>query len=165
MTFLYDRETLEGRRKRIRRRRIAAGAVALVTLAVCIFFCAITNTANAEAMERAAVIASSLGGAVVILMHVFLIRDEKALADHEQRILGEAKTQTAGTVQVGDVPRSIPRSISVVPVLVDTGEKQEHLQVEASRAKVLRDAAAGGALLQVEKAQSYISGYEVRNNG
>ena len=165
MTELYDRRTLEDRRRRIRRRRIAAGATALITLAACVIFCAVTDTANAAAMERAAVTASSLGGAAVILMHVFLIRDEKVLADHEQRILGEEKEQIAGTVHVGDAPRSIPRSICVVPVRVEAGEKQEYLQIEASRAQALRDAAAGGNRLRLEKAQSYVSGYEVSANG
>ena len=164
MTELYERKTLEQRHLRIRRRRAVLCAVALLTLALCIVCACRANTANAEAMERAAVIISSAGGAAAILLYVFLIRDEQAIADHEQRILEKERERIAGTVRVGQTAMQIPRSIAVVSVTVDTGETQEHLQAEASRADGLRKAAESGARLLLERAESYVTGYEVQQD-
>ena len=97
---LYSPEDLPRLEKKIKRERVLIWAAAALTLAVCIVLCCLTDTANAEEMELAAIVCSTVGGWVVIYRRLFGLLEARYELQHARYLLEEPCSTLQGQLRV-----------------------------------------------------------------
>lgn len=155
---LYTDADLARMQRHIKRWRTALCALAAVGLAACLVLIAITNTANAQRMELAAVAVSTVVGWIVLYGAIFVVAPARRELDHAGMLRREQRQRAEGTVSLTDERFTIRKSVSVRRVLVTQGDEQSRFLVCGSRAGTL--AAADPAAVWV--CHGYVAAYEVR---
>lgn len=154
---LYTDADMDRLRRHIRRWRTALGLLAAAALAACLVLAGLTNTANAQRMELAAVAVSTLAGWVVLYGVIFVVSPARREMEHAAMLRREERQTAAGTVTVTDERFVIRKSVAVRRVEVRGEDETQRLLVCESRAKVL--AAVGTAVLYT--CHGYVAAYEV----
>ena len=84
----YRPEDLSRLKQKEKRERVWVWALAGLTLALCVLFCCLTNTANAGRMETATLITSCIGGWLVIYGRVFGVQEARYEREHAAYLIG-----------------------------------------------------------------------------
>ena len=103
--------------------RIAATLLALITLAVCIWFCVNVNTANALRQLVMTMIVSALGGWAVITLRITAIKHYKYAVAHCEAILKGAEEKIEGRFTVSESITRIHGGVSFYCVRVNDEEE------------------------------------------
>ena len=136
--------------------RIAAIMLALITLAVCIWFCVNVNTANALSQLVKTMIVSALGGWAVITLRITAIKHYKYAAAHCEAILKGEEERTEGRFAVSDTVTRIYRGVSFYRVRVND-EAESNMSIY-SRYRKRFDESRAAAVYTV---YGFITAYEV----
>ena len=147
---LYSESDIQKLRRKVKGWFIALCSFSAAALAVCIVLAALTNTANADRMELAAIIVSIAAGWTVIYLGNFTAAAKKHELEHALMLAKEERTRIAGAPTVTEQRIVIRKSITARRVEADG----ERLLVCESRAKALEGAKA------VYAAHGYIAAYE-----
>ena len=153
---LYSPEDLPRLEKKIKRERVLIWAVAGLTLAVCIVLCCLTDTANAEKMELAAILCSTVGGWVVIYRRLFGLLEGRYELQHARYLLEETPTALRGQLRVTKERLRIKNSIRIRILLLEDGGEIRRLKVNETRVKALRP--WDGKRVTVALAGGYVAG-------
>lgn len=152
---LYSREGIDRQRKRYRTSKYTALFIAVLGLIACIVICCAANTLNAQSMENAAVIVSTLTGWAVIFIILNVQLPAKYEASHAQNMLAGEREAHHGTITVDKTVTRIKSSISVCRVSVSDGAR---LNINSKNAAALRGITAPVTLYSVH---GYVTAYEV----
>ena len=157
ITELYSDADMARMRAHVRRWGRALLALAAGALAVCVTLVCLANTKNAQRMELATIIVSTVAGWIGIYCGVFIwARSRRELA-HAEMLRGEERERVEGAVTVTDERFTIRRSVTVRRVIVRQGEETHRLLVCDSRAGALAAANASA----VYTCHGYAAAYEV----
>jgi len=149
---LYSRNDISKLKKKLKTFRIAAGAAALIGLAVCVTLAATVTTANAGRNEIAAFCVSCVCGWAVIALLTFGAIPVKRELGHADMLASAGEREVfEGEVSVTGEKWRIVRSIPFRTVTV--GGKS--VRVIESKAELLKSAGAD----RVETANGYVAGY------
>ncbi len=155
---LYRPEDLGRLERQVKRAGGAAALLAGAALALCVLFCCLTNTANARAMEIAAISVSTLAGWVVIwTVHHRVIELRRERGHAEMLMTGERST-LEGVVEVSDERMRIRGSIRFYPLSVRGADGTAKSKVIAARAALLR--AENGKRLRLYVVNGYAAAFE-----
>jgi len=136
---LYNARITEKRKKRSR----IAGYAALITAAAgqlaCVVMCALTNTGNAAAMERSAVITAVVSGWAAIFIYLNIYENAKRDYKHSQLLASCDKPgEYTGTLEFTGRNADIKDSVSVCGLALTDSGGRHLLNVERSRAGALK---------------------------
>ena len=160
MTELYppDTEAVLERRNRIW--TILTAAAAVLLFVVCVVLCAMTNTANAAAMELRVCLISLIGGwAVIFCVTHFITGGRRELA-HYRNVQNEERQAVSGTVTLDPARIGIRGSITVQTLRIRRGDKEQRVHINAKKTGMLP---ALPAELTVYTAHGYAVAWEVRD--
>lgn len=135
---LYSPQDIKGLEQSYRRSRLAAALLAGMTLIACVTLCALTDTGNAERMERTAVLISVLGGWTVIALMKNVVSVRKHELSHARMLQEGERSALEGTLSVSRERMHILGSIRFYPLVLQEGEEKRRSKVAASRAPRLR---------------------------
>ena len=162
MTPLYAPGEAERWKKRAGRSRAAAWCCVAAGTAVCAALCTRVNTGNAHRMLITVIAVFTLAGWAGILLRRLAYAPARAEAGHTANLLsgaGEAKKYEGIILAWGDA-FTIPRSVTVRRLTLQSGEEQTVLHVDARRAGRLP---AVGARVGLETCRKFVTAYEVLN--
>lgn len=154
---LYSEAELTRLGAQIKRGRALHCLIAAAALAACLIMIACTNTRNAERMELATILVSTLAGWVVIYGSVFAVTARRRELRHATMLHEGEREEARGTVTVTEERIVIRRSITARRVEVRGEGEVQRLLVCESRAGML--AAAGASA--VYTVHGYVAAYEV----
>ena len=154
---LYNCKELKKLKRMLIAMRAAAVFIAAVSLAVCIFFCIGTTTANAQSQLIKTLIASTLGGWAVITLRITAIRHYKYAFVHYEAILNGDEEPFDGSFEVSDVITRIHGGVSFFDVKA-LGDEQKTLSLYSG----CRERFDEHAALRVYCVYMFIKAYEVR---
>ena len=152
----YSPEDLSRLEKKIKREKAWTWGLAGLTLALCVLFCCLTNTANARKMELAAEITSCLGGWLVIYRRVFGVQDTRHELEHARYLIEEPRSRLTGTLSVTKERMRIKNSIRFRVLLLDDGEQVHRVKVNETQTKKLQ--AYAGKRVSLSMAGGYAAG-------
>ena len=152
----YRPEDLVRLEKKMKRERVTAWALAGATLALCVLFCCMTTTRNAERMELATLIASCLGGWLVIYRRVFGVQDAKHELEHARHLLDTPRTVLRGKLEITRERLRIKDSIRIRILLLDDGEQKRRLWVNETKVSALRS--RDGQQVSLRMVGNYVAG-------
>ena len=153
---LYRPEDLPRLEKKIKRERRLIWALAGLTLAACILLACLTNTANAEEMELAAIVCSTVGGWLVIYRRLFGLLEARYELQHARYLLETPGDILRGRLSITKERLRIKNSIRIRILLLEDGEQTRRLKVNETRVKALRP--WDGRQVTVELAGGYVAG-------
>ncbi|MBO4847971.1 MAG: hypothetical protein J5586_02350 [Clostridia bacterium] len=156
---LYSQDDIAAIEKKRRIWIAAAAAAALITLAVCVYFCIRANTLNAERMLLYCIISSVIGGWIVISILRFPVYDLKYAKRHTMAILTGEREEVRGDFTVTDERVRIINGVSMYKVAVDGAERVRSLQLFADK-KELFDGSAHSVISVHGFIAAYEAGYE-----
>ena len=154
--LLYSPEDLPRLEKKIKVERVLVWALAGLTLGLCVLFCCLTNTANAQRMELAAVVTSTLGGWCVIYRRLFGLQETRHELEHARHLLESPLETAEGTLQITKEKLRIKNSIRIRIVSLEDGEQKRRLMVNETRLKRLLP--YDGQRVRLGLVGSYIAG-------
>lgn len=152
----YRPEDLIRLKTKRKRERVTVWALAGVTLVVCVLFCCLTTTRNAQRMELATLITSCLGGWLVIYRRVFGLQAAKHEEEHAAYLLEAPRSSLRGRLQITKERLRIKGSIRIRILLLDDGEETRRLKVNETQAPVLRP--YDGKTVTLSLAGGYVAG-------
>ena len=122
--------------------------ICVLTLGAVVFCALRRSTLNAARMELCATAAMTLGGWIAIAVEDCVLRANRVLREHEERILSsdEPVRELHGAVTLEKRGVRIARSIDVRGLRVQTAEGTERLLVNNAFAETLAREAAQGEL-------------------
>ena len=135
---LYSPADIPRLEKKIKRERRLIWALAGLTLAACIVLCCLTNTANAEEMELAAILCSTVGGWLVIYRRLFGLLETRYELQHARYLLETPGDILRGRLSITKERLRIKNSIRIRILLLEDGEQTRRLKVNETRLKALR---------------------------
>lgn len=136
--LLYSPEDLPRLEKKIKRERAWVWCLSGLTLGLCVLFCCLTTTANAERMETATVICSCLGGWIVIYRRRFGMQAARHELTHAAYLLEEPGSLLRGRLSITGERLRIKNSISLRILLLENEEGRQRLKVNETRVKALQ---------------------------
>ena len=129
MTTFYTHEYADRLLQRCRICRIFCAGLAVLSLAICIFLCCITNTLNEASMRLTVTLIAVFSGWAVMLSEVFIARPAKADGIHMKGILEDpVLIRDAELLSLAPSFR-IPGSIELQKLRIRTAEGEETLNV------------------------------------
>ena len=154
--LLYSPEDLPRLEKKIKVERVLVWALAGLTLGLCVLFCCLTNTANAQRMELAAVVTSTLGGWIVIYRRLFGLLETRCELQHARYLLETPGDILRGRLSITKERLRIKNSIRIRILLLEDGGETRRLKVNETRVKALRP--WDGKRVTVALAGGYVAG-------
>ena len=154
--MLYSPEDIPRLERKIKRERALVWGLSGLTLGLCVLFCCLTTTANAERMELAAIVSSSLGGWLVIYRRLFCLQDARHELEHARHLLETPGSPLRGRLSVTKERLRIKNSICLRILLLDDGETRRRLKVNETRVKALQK--WDGAQVTVLLVGGYVAG-------
>ena len=152
----YRPEDLIRLKTKRKRERVTVWALAGVTLVVCVLFCCLTTTRNAQRMELATLITSCLGGWLVIYRRVFGLQAARYEQEHAAYLLESERTTLRGRLQITKERLRIKNSIRIRILLLDDGEETRRLKVNETRVRDLKP--YEGKLVTLVLSGGYVAG-------
>lgn len=134
----YLPEDLSRLKQKEKRERVWVWALAGLTLALCVLFCCLTNTANAGRMETATLITSCIGGWLVIYGRVFGVQEARYEREHAAYLIGAEQTSVRGKLTVTKDRLRIRGSIRIRNLLLEDGKTTRRLKVNENKVRDLR---------------------------
>lgn len=154
---LYTPEELARLTKRVKAHLTALIVLALAALAACIALAVAAGTGNAEKMELAAVIISTLAGWVCIYDGVFIVGAGRKELAHANMLRSEPRTRVEGAVTVTAERFRIRSSVSVCRVHIETPDGGQDALVQEGHTRLLKDP----RITAVYTAHGYVAAVEV----
>ncbi|MBR0040795.1 MAG: hypothetical protein IJP64_05390 [Oscillospiraceae bacterium] len=160
-TVFYRAEHIAALRRKYKRWTVVFALVCALTLGLVVYCAAARTTLNASRMEWLATAALTGGGWLAIAIRDCALRHFRTSWEHEERILAseEPARDVRGHVTTDKKHVSIPRSIEVRGVRVQTAEGPVRLLINASFAKELERLAAQGEL-SLHAVEGYVTEVE-----
>ena len=153
---LYSPEDLPRLEKKIKRERVLIWALAGLTLAACILLACLTNTANAEKMELAAILCSTVGGWLVIYRRLFGLLETRYELQHARYLLETPGDILQGRLSITKERLRIKNSIRIRILTLEDGGQIRRLKVNENRVKALKE--WDGKPVTVSLAGGYVAG-------
>lgn len=154
---LYTPQELERLGRRVKAHLTALIVLALAALAVCIALAVLAGTGNADKMEMAAVIVSTLAGWVCIYDGVFVVAAGRRELAHANMLRTEPRTRIEGSVTVTAERFRIRSSVTVCRVHIETPDGGQDALVQEGHAALLKDP----RITAVYTAHGYVAAVEV----
>ena len=160
MEDLYTAEEAAAIREKARRYAIAMAVAAGIALAACVCLCFFVTTANAGALQTAAIAVSTLAGWAVIILWAAWYVPAKADSSHMEGILACTESEEyAGCLRIEIGVWHIPKSIWIRKVTLTGTDGEKHaLSILASKAGCLPEDGTG---VRVRTVRKYITAWEV----
>ena len=152
----YGPEDIRRLQQKYQRERMWVWLLAGVTLALCVLFCCLTNTRNAEKMELITLITSCVGGWLVIYRRIFGLQEALHEREHAAYLQESPRSQVRGRLQISRERLRIKDSIRIRILLLDDGEKISRLKVNENQVRALRP--YDGKTLTLTLAGGYVAG-------
>ena len=153
----YTAESISSLRNKGRRFLLSAILLSVITLSICITLCLDITTGNAGSRRNLIICLSTLGS----LSAVALIEEGRlpALreAAHEEGVLRESEEVCSGRILHLGTEHPIPKSISFIPVSLETEEGPRELKLNALFRKSFP---APGQMLRIHIRRGYIVAWE-----
>lgn len=130
-----DQDRLKEKEKKA---RAWVWALAGLTLALCLLFCCLTNTANAGRMEIATLITSCVGGWLVIYGRTFGVQEARHEREHAAYLIGADQTAVRGKLTVTKERLRIRGSIRIRILQLEDGKAIRRLKVNETKVRALR---------------------------
>ena len=137
--------------------KAAAAILAGAGLAVCVLLCCLTETANAERMERTVMTVSALVGWAVITLKLFAADETGRTLGHARMLRQAERVRLAGGVTAPGDRMRIRKSIAFRPLRSESDPRPD-LKVIDCRAAAL--AGARDRIAAVWVANGYIAAWE-----
>ena len=153
---LYSPADLPRLEKKIKGERRLIWALAGLTLAACILLACLTNTANAEEMELAAILCSTVGGWLVIYRRLFGLLETRYELQHARYLLETPGDILRGRLSITKERLRIKNSIRIRILLLEDGKKTQRLKVNENKVRALRP--YDGKTVTLTLAGGYVSG-------
>ena len=154
--LFYRPEDLDRLKTKEMQARTWVWALAGLTLALCVLFCFLTNTANASRMEIATLITSCVGGWLVIYGRTFGVQEARHEREHAAYLIGEERTSVRGKLTVTKERLRIRGSIRIRILLLEDGKKTQRLKVNETKVRALRP--YDGKTVTLVLAGGYVAG-------
>ncbi|MBR6006229.1 MAG: hypothetical protein IK064_01230 [Clostridia bacterium] len=135
ITELYSGDDVIILQKKQRLWRIAAIAVAAVTLILCIVFCASSGPRNMMKMLAAAVITSTVGGWIVITIVRFALDELRYAEKHTRAVLEGERESVDGRFELTDDRTLVKRGVAMLRVDAGTESGTHALQIYEKKAR------------------------------
>lgn len=158
MESFCTEKDVAAQRKLTRRYAYLFYGLCLFTLAIFVFLCIITDTANAARTLRMALISSVLWGWICIALYVCLLSPARANLSHLEGLLDQEPSVREGRFFLTADSFQIPKSVRVRRARLEDGD--EFLPLNLDEAWVSR-APANGSLVRVQTVRKFITGIEV----
>lgn len=152
----YRPEDLDRLKQKEKRERAWVLALGGLTLLLCVLFCCLTTTANANRMELATLITSCVGGWIVIYRRLFGVLEAKHEREHAGYLLSAEKSAIRGKLTVTKDRLRIRDSIRIRILLLEDGKKTHRLKVNETKARALRP--YDGRTVTLTMAGGYVAG-------
>ena len=136
--YFYRPEDLDRLKKKEKQARAWVWAVGGLTLLLCVLFCCLTTTANANRMEIATLITSCVGGWIVIYRRLFGVQEARHEREHAHYLLSAEKSTARGKLTVTKDRLRIRDSIRIRILLLEDGKKTLRLKVNETKVRALR---------------------------
>ena len=153
---LYSPEEISRLEKRIKRERVWVLLLAGLTLGLCVLFCCLTTTANAERMELAAIITSTVGGWLTIYRRVFGLQETRHELEHARHLCDAERELAKGKLTVTGERLRIKNSIRIRMLTLENEKEKRRLKVNETRVKRLKE--WDGKTVTLSLAGSYAAG-------
>ena len=160
MTSLYTLEKLKQMERRTKTGRALLWGLSAASLAACIALCLNTHMGNETTMYIAAVAVSVLGGWTVMALLFFFWLPSRGEYRHMLGIMQGEAEEAEGVLNLTDTFFSIPRSITVQKVNLETDGGTLPLQVDE---RFSRSLPPGGTRVRVRFVRKYITAWEAAN--
>ena len=157
---LYHAEELTALSKKQKLWRTAAIIIALITLALCITFCVLTEKNNTARMLISAIITSTVGGWIVITIVHFAMADIKAAEKHIKAVLEGEREAVDGHFTLTDERVRIIKGVSMQKVDVEGADRIPSLQLYSGKVKAFPKELRG----RVYAVHGFIAAYEVNDD-
>ena len=154
--YFYRQEDLIRLENKFKRERVIVCALAAVTLALCVLFCCLADSRNAARMELYTVIASTLGGWLVIYRRLFCMQAAKHEREHAQHLLETELSSLRGRLTVTKERLRIKKSIRIRNLLLENGEGVHRLRVNETKVPQLKK--WDGQQVTLRLAGSFVAG-------
>ena len=152
----YRSEDLNRLKQKEKRERAWVWALAGLTLVLCVLFCCLTTTANANRMELATLITSCVGGWLVIYRRVFGVQEARHEREHANYLLAAEKSSVRGKLSITKDRLRIRDSIRIRILLLEDGKKTQRLKVNETKVRDLRP--FDGKTVTLTLAGGYVAG-------
>ena len=136
--LFYRPEDQDRLKTRETKARAWVWALAGLTLALCVLFCCLTNTANAGRMEIATLITSCVGGWLVIYGRTFGVQEARHEREHAAYLIEAEQTAVRGRLTVTKERLRIRGSIRIRILLLEDGKATRRLKVNETKVRALR---------------------------
>ena len=153
---LYSREDIRRLEKKKRLWTAALCIIAGAAFLACVSLCLLTNTANAERMERAVIALSGGAGCVCLYLRRFTVADTRHEIDHARMLLSGEGAVYEGVLTVTKERLRIRNSVTIRLVTLEEDGKPRRLKVIETR--TARLAALEGRTVRVRVVNGYIAG-------
>lgn len=153
---LYSPEEFSRLKRKIKRERVWVLALPGLTLALCVLFCCLTTTANAEGMALAAIGTSTVGGWLTIYRRLFGLQEARHELEHARHLADAPREQLRGRLTVTKEKLRIKNSIRIRVLLLDDGKQQRRLKVNETRVRQLQE--LDGKEVVLALAGSFVAG-------
>lgn len=134
----YRPEDPDRLKEKEKRERAWVWTLSGLTLALCVLFCCLTTTANADRMELATLITSCVGGWLVIYRRVFGMQEARHEREHASYLLTAERTTARGRLTITKDRLRIRGSIRIRILLLEDGTKTRRLKVNETKVRALR---------------------------
>ena len=158
MKTWYSKAAAQRMRSRYSRWSYGILIMVILSLAVCVFLSTKVRTGNAGRLLVVVAALSTAAGWAAMLLNVFVRRPAKAQAEHLQGLLEAEEETRTGTFALGKELISIPGSIDVRKLRLDTGEKRETYNLNVAFVKHLPPE---GTQVRLSLRRSFVTGCEV----
>ena len=128
--MFYRPEDQDRLKEKEKKARAWVWALAGLTLALCVLFCCLTNTANAGRMEIATLITSCVGGWLVIYGRTFGVQEARHEREHAAYLIGADQTAVRGKLTVTKERLRI--------LQLEDGKTTRRLKVNETKVRALR---------------------------
>ncbi len=152
----YRPEDLSRLKQKEKRERAWVWALGGLTLLLCVLFCCLTTTANANRMELVTLICSCLGGWLVIYRRVFGVQEARHEREHASYLLSAERSTVRGKLTVTKDRLRIRDSIRIRILLLEDGKKTQRLKVNENKVRDLRP--FDGKTVTLTLAGGYVAG-------
>ena len=136
--MFYRPEDQDRLKEKEKKARAWVWALAGLTLALCVLFCCLTNTANAGRMEIATLITSCVGGWLVIYGRTFGVQEARHEREHAAYLIEAEQTAVRGKLTVTKERLRIRGSIRIRILLLEDGKATRRLKVNETKVRALR---------------------------
>ena len=159
---LYSPERLEKLARRRRAVKILNWVLALVALAVCVFFTARANTRNLYQMLLICVCVSVGTAWVIIYLGIYVVRDGRRELEHAAHLAEGEREAVTGKVTLQKLKVRIRNSVTLRKLRVDTAKGPVSLSVHIDKADQLKRA---GERLTLYTVHGYVVAYQKAEGG